>query len=268
MAEPRNAGGGISAAQSLRLTQISKANAHLCDVLFIPGERLGMCLASAPNERTCKMVNPARTFAIGITAATLILAGCANPDGTYNQTGTGLLVGGLAGAATGQAIGGTPESTLIGGAIGAAVGGAIGANMAQQERELRRSLAGTGADITNTGSYLMVSLPESVTFRTASAVVDPSFRPALRSVAESLRRHPNSSVRVIGHTDNVGTASYNAQLSQERAMAVARELIVAGTPGGRISVSGRGYNEPIASNQTAAGRAQNRRVEIIITPNN
>lgn len=214
------------------------------------------------------MDNRARTIALVIATASLTLAGCANPDGSTNQTATGAVIGGLTGAAAGQMIGGDARATVIGGAVGAAVGGAIGAQMATQERELRRSLAGTGAEVTNTGSQLRVILPEAVTFRTASAVVDPGFRPALRSVADSLRRHPASTVRVVGHTDNVGSAAYNIQLSQDRALAVARELIAARTPASRISVSGRGFNEPITSNATAAGRAQNRRVEIVITPTN
>ena len=205
---------------------------------------------------------------IALATAGLTLAGCANPDGTANQPGTGAIIGGLTGAAAGQIVGGDTRATVVGGALGAAVGGAIGARMAAQERELRSSLAGTGADITNTGSQLRVILPEGVTFRTASSVVDPGFRPALRSVADSLRQHPASTVRVVGHTDNVGSAADNNQLSQERALAVARELIVGGTAASRITVSGRGFYEPITSNATAAGRAQNRRVEIVITPTN
>jgi len=121
--------------------------------------------------------------------------------------------------------------------------------------------------ITYTGNDIRVILPEGVTFRTGSSVVDPAFLPALRAVSDSLRRHPDTLVRVVGHTDNVGTAAYNAQLSQDRALAVARVLIANGTSANRIVVSGRGLYEPIASNATAAGRAENRRVEIIITPN-
>jgi len=209
-----------------------------------------------------------KSMAMAVAAASLTLAGCTYNDGTANRPATGALIGGLTGAAAGQAIGGDTKATLIGGAIGAAVGGAIGTQMANQERELRQSLAGTGADVTNTGSQLRVILPEAVTFRTASSVVDPGFRPALRTVSESLRRHPASTVRVVGHTDNVGSAAYNNQLSAERAMAVARELVASGTAASRITVSGRGFNEPITSNSSAAGRAQNRRVEIVITPTN
>jgi outer membrane protein OmpA-like peptidoglycan-associated protein len=203
----------------------------------------------------------------GVLAAALALGGCANLDGTANQPATGAIIGGLTGAAAGQIIGGDTQSTVIGGAIGAAIGGAIGAQMEAQERELRGALAGTGVAITNTGQDIRVILPEAITFRTASSTVDPSFRPALRAVAESLRQHPNSTVLVVGHTDNVGTAAFNNQLSEDRAMAVARELVAFGTRAARIRVLGRGFFEPIATNATVAGRAQNRRVEIIITPN-
>jgi len=200
-------------------------------------------------------------------AGTILLAGCAYPDGQVNRPGSGALIGGLAGGAAGQIVGGNTEASLIGGLLGAAVGGAIGANMAEQERDLRSQLAGTGAEVTNTGSDLRVILPEAVTFQTNSSVVDPAFRPALQQVSASLQRHPDSRVRVIGHTDNVGTVVYNNTLSLERALAVARALIETGTDAERVSAGGRGLHEPIVSNTTAAGRAQNRRVEIVITPN-
>lgn len=200
-----------------------------------------------------------RLIGAGVLAASFALGGCENIDGTSNQPATGAIIGGLTGAAAGQIIGGDTQSTVI--------GGAIGAQMETQERELRRSLAGTGVAVTNTGQDIRVILPESVTFRTDSSTVDPSFRPALRAVSESLRQHPNSTVLVVGHTDTVGTAAYNKQLSEERAMAVANELVAFGTSASRIRVLGRGFEEPIATNATVAGRAQNRRVEIIITPN-
>lgn len=208
-----------------------------------------------------------KRISIALIAGTLVLAGCANPDGTDNQPGTGVIIGGLTGAAAGQIIGGDTRSTVIGTAIGAAIGGAIGGQLQAQERELQRSLAGSGALIVNNGTDLRVILPEGVTFRTGSSVVDPAFGPALRAVADSLRRHPDTLVRVVGHTDNVGGAAYNNQLSQDRALAVARELIGHRIAAARIMVSGRGFYEPVASNASAAGRAENRRVEIIITPN-
>ena len=202
-----------------------------------------------------------------LSAATVItLAGCTYNDGTPNQPATGAVIGGVTGVATGNAIGDDTRSADDGGAIGVAVGGAIGANMAQQERELNQQLAGSGAVITNTGSQLRVILPEGVTFPTGSATVASSFLPALREVARSLNTHRNSTVRVVGHTDNVGSAAYIQQLSQDRALAVARILIRDGVSASRITYSGRGYNEPVTTNATAVGRAQNRRVEIMITP--
>lgn len=201
-------------------------------------------------------------------AAALTLTGCTYNNGMPNQPATGALIGGATGAVLGQAIGHDTKATAIGAVVGAAVGGAIGADMARQERELNQQLAGSGAVITNTGSQLRVILPEGVTFPTGSATVASSFLPALREVARSLNAHKNSTVRVVGHTDNVGSATYNKQLSQDRALAVARILISYGVSSSRITYSGRGFDEPITSNATAAGRAQNRRVEVVITPTN
>jgi outer membrane protein OmpA-like peptidoglycan-associated protein len=177
-----------------------------------------------------------KTLAIAVTAVALALTGC-----TYNAAPV------------------APPT------VGAAVGGM---KMAVQERELRQSLAGTGASLTNTGSQLRVILPESITFAAGSSELDPAIRPAMRSVSDSLDQHPSSTVRVVGHNDNVGSAAHNSQLSRDRALAVARDLIATGTAASRVTVSGRGANEPITSNASAAGRAQNRRVEIVITPTN
>lgn len=198
----------------------------------------------------------------------IALTGCTYNTGAPNQPATGALIGGATGAAIGTAIGHDTKSAIIGGAIGAAVGGAIGTDMARQERELNQQLAGSGAVITNTGSQPRVILPEAITFSTGSATVAPSFLPPLREIARSLKAHQNSTIRVVGHTDNVGSASYNDQLSRDRALAVARILIRDGVAANRITYSGRGFQEPITSNASAAGRAQNRRVEVVITPTN
>ncbi|MDP1667619.1 OmpA family protein [Phaeovulum sp.] len=202
-----------------------------------------------------------------IAAAALALGACTNVDGTQNQAGTGAIIGGLTGAAAGQIIGGNTQGTIIGGAIGAGIGAAIGNQLDNQERELRQSLAGTSAGIVNTGSALIVSLPEAITFDFGSAVVHQNFRASLASVSRSLQNHPNTSIRVVGHTDNVGTLAINQQLSEQRALAVAQILVNTGTPSARVRYLGRAFYEPIASNASAAGRAANRRVEIIITPN-
>ncbi len=204
---------------------------------------------------------------LSLTAA-LAMSACTYNNGLPNRPANGVLIGGLTGAAIGNAIGDDRQSTIIGGIAGATIGGIIGENMARQERELNQQLAGSGARITNTGSQLRVILPEDVTFPTGSDQVDPNFYPALREVARSLNAHPDSTVRVVGHTDNVGSEAYNRQLSVDRALSVARILIRYGVSSTRITYSGRGFSEPITSNSTASGRAMNRRVEVIITPTN
>jgi outer membrane protein OmpA-like peptidoglycan-associated protein len=211
-------------------------------------------------------------------AAILGLAACQDSttriqDPNYRaQNGalTGAVFGGILGAAAGG--GGSKEarnrSLLLGAALGAAAGGAIGANLDQQAADLRNNLGNPNVTVTNMGSYLLVNLPESVTFATDSAAVRPDLASDVRSVAANLVSYPNSTIQVIGHTDNTGTAAYNFDLSQRRAIAVRDILLGAGVPSNRLSAVGAGEDRPVATNLTTSGRAQNRRVEIIITPKN
>jgi outer membrane protein OmpA-like peptidoglycan-associated protein len=179
----------------------------------------------------------------------------------------GAVIGGLLGAATrrgdGQA---NLRSALVGAAIGAAAGGAIGATLDKQAADLRNNLGNPNVTVTNMGKYLLVNLPDDVLFATDSATVNSGLRSEISSIAANLMSYPNSTIKVLGHTDNVGTAAYNADLSQRRAIAVADILVGSGVPSSRVSAIGLGEDQPIASNTTTSGRAQNRRVEIIITP--
>lgn len=190
------------------------------------------------------------------------------PNQTPDQTRQGALlgagVGAVAGALTGDNRDERIENALIGAAVLGAAGGAIGAALDRQEAELRAQL-GSGT-VVNTGDQLVVTLPNDVLFGFDSAAVSIQSQNDLRAVAASLNRYPNSIVNVIGHTDNVGDAAYNQNLSEQRARAVANVLIGAGVSAGRINIVGRGEDQPAASNQTSDGRAQNRRVEIVITP--
>ncbi len=136
-----------------------------------------------------------------------------------------------------------------------------------QERELREATAGSGLTVTRDGQTLIVALPEAITFATGSAVVRANLVASIAAVSRNLQMHRNSTVLVEGHTDNVGSYAVNQDLSERRALAVARILINNGTQSQRVSAIGRAYSAPVATNSTAAGRAQNRRVAIIITPN-
>jgi len=131
---------------------------------------------------------------------------------------------------------------------------------------LNRDL-GNNIDVINTGDELIVRMPQDILFAFDSDRVRPDLRADLFTLADSLQRYPDTTVQIIGHTDNVGSASYNQNLSERRASSVGSVLVNAGVPGSRLRIFGAGEDQPIASNLTEEGRAQNRRVDIVIRPN-
>lgn len=179
--------------------------------------------------------------------------------------------GATIGAALGGILGATSKDdklakAAVGAAIGGAIGGAIGQQLDKQAADLRQDLGNDNVQIVNTGSQLVVTMPQDILFSTDSAVVVPSLQDDLRTLAYNLQDYPSTTVQVIGHTDNTGSAAYNQELSSRRASAVATILTANGVAPGRVVAFGRGEDAPIATNLTPDGRAQNRRVEIIITP--
>ncbi len=210
------------------------------------------------------MAFPLRTAGLGLAA--LALVGCATPNPAVDNHATGALLGAAAGAAAGNLIRGDSRGTLVGAAAGALAGAAIGNALDRQAAELQQGLAGSGAGVVNTGSQLVVNLPEAITFATGSAALDRAFVDEIALVAASLGRYPETTVEIIGHTDNVGSENYNLGLSQRRAQAVADVLLAEGVAPWRIRTRGVGFSRPVATNDTEAGRAANRRVEIVITP--
>ncbi|WP_373354821.1 OmpA family protein [Pseudoroseicyclus sp. CXY001] len=206
----------------------------------------------------------ASALAVGLTACAPV------PGQTDENASQGALIGGAIGAVGGALAGDNSRERLrnavIGGAAGAVVGGAAGTALDRQEAELRNQL-GANVGITNTGSSLIVTMPNDILFPVDSATLTGQLQSDLRALAGSLNSYPNSRVQVIGHTDSDGEASYNQGLSERRAQAVASVLINAGVSPARLSTVGRGEDAPVASNLDAAGKAQNRRVEVVITPN-
>lgn len=203
---------------------------------------------------------------LAVMTAAFALTACVEPG---EKTRQGAATGAALGAAAGLVFGkGERKDDVIKGALaGGLVGGAIGNRLDAQERALRGSIGNSGALITNTGSELIVTLPESITFETDSTYVRPSIQSTLTKLADNLNQYPDTTVDVIGHTDNVGTESYNQDLSSRRAAAVSGILIRSGVSSRRIRAYGRGERDPIATNLTPEGRAQNRRVELVIIPN-
>ncbi len=217
-------------------------------------------------------------------ASMVALGACTTPMGTTGGTAAvGTPTGGMsraqqgaiAGAATGAILGAVRDSdgnnkardAARGAIVGGLAGAAVGATLDAQQRALQSQIATPGVQVVNTGTTLNVVLPEGVLFATDSAAVSGPAQSDLLAVAQNLRQYPNSTVQVIGHTDSTGEAAYNLQLSQRRAQSVANILIAGGVQSQRIAAGGQGESQPVASNDTPAGRSQNRRVEIIIRPN-
>ena len=208
-------------------------------------------------------------------SALLILSGCVTPESAANSkpgdnTTAGTIMGGLIGAIAGMEMsskGDRKKGAIVGAIVGAAAGNAIGQTLDEQAADLRRDLNNNQVNVTNTGSELIVTMPQDILFALDSAAVRSDLRRDLGVVAGNLQAYPNSTISIEGHTDNTGTANYNRILSQRRANAVADILVNNGVPPARLYAVGRGENEPVASNLSATGRAQNRRVEFVIRPN-
>ena len=194
--------------------------------------------------------------------ASVVLSGCAG----MSQQQKGAVIGATTGAAVGGVIGNQTGSTARGAIIGAVVGGAAGAvighQMDQQAKELQQNIP--GATIARVGEGIAVTFASGILFPFNSTEILPDGRTNLQQLASSLEKYPNSDILIVGHTDSVGTEAYNNDLSQRRALAAQSYLQTLGVPANRLQATGRGESEPIQSNDTDAGRAQNRRVEIAI----
>lgn len=213
-------------------------------------------------------------FPLALAAASLTFVAACDPAGPNEMQNTqqGAMIGAGAGALLGAITNndGTVrernQAALIGAALGAGVGAGVGNSLDRQAEELRRALR-SDVGVSNNGNNLVVVLSQDLLFATNSTQVSGASQNELRIVANSLRQYPNTTVNVIGHTDNVGDAAFNQGLSERRAQAVAAILMSSGVSPARVRSIGAGENNPIASNLNAAGRQMNRRVEIVITPN-
>ena len=205
--------------------------------------------------------------ALGLAACTPVDQYSADPNTRTKQGAlTGAAIGAGLGVLTGDGGKDKLDRAVVGGALGALAGGVVGANLDKQAAELQSQLSDSRIRVINEGNQLRVVVPNGLLFATDSDVVQGSIQNDLYALAGNVNRYPNSRVEVIGHTDNTGSAAYNEDLSRRRAAAVGSILINAGVSGGRIATYGRGEDAPVASNLTAEGRAQNRRVEILIIP--
>ncbi|MGT8857949.1 OmpA family lipoprotein [Enterobacter sp. 186315] len=208
-----------------------------------------------------------------IVSGTLAISGCTtNPytgEREAGKSGIGAGIGSLVGAGIGALSSSKKDrgkGALIGAAAGAALGGGAGYYMDVQESKLREKMQGTGVSVTRNGDNIILNMPNNVTFDSSSATLKPAGANTLTGVAMVLKEYPKTAVNVFGFTDNTGSLDLNNRLSQQRADAVSSELITQGVAANRINSKGMGPSNPIASNSTAEGKAQNRRVEITLSP--
>jgi len=184
-------------------------------------------------------------------------------ESKVSKTAWGTGIGAAVGAGLGAIVGGE-KGALIGAGIGGAAGAATGGYMDIQERKLREKLAGTGVQVARDGDNIRLIMPNSITFDTNNDVMKTTANAALDSVAIVANEYNKTKLQIVGHTDSSGNDKINIPLSQRRAMTVANYLAMRGVAANRLHAIGVGASQPIASNATAEGKAQNRRVEIIL----
>ena len=215
-----------------------------------------------------------RKTLIAFSVAAFGLSGCMTYEPYTGEQKTssatkGSVIGAIGGAAVGAATSSRSDrgkGALIGAAGGAAVGGGIGYYMDRQEAQLRQRLEGTGVRVIRNGDQIELVMPGNITFDTSQSTIRPSFTGVLESVALVLKEFDKTVIQIDGHTDSTGADGYNQLLSERRAGSVRDFLLNQGVAPARTRATGYGPRQPIASNATAAGREQNRRVELTLVP--
>jgi len=222
--------------------------------------------------------NPAQTSvtrkSVALFISATLIVGCSTTDPftgekEVNKTSQGALWGALGGALLGAATAGKKnrQATILRAAgIGAVAGGGVGLYMDKQEDKLRKKLQGTGVSVTRDGDNIILNMPSNITFDSDSHNLKKEFNKTLDSVVLVLNEYKSTMITVMGHTDSTGSNEYNQNLSVQRALSVANYLASKGVAEQRLAASGYGEAFPIAPNNTSAGRARNRRVEVQLEP--
>jgi len=213
-------------------------------------------------------------FRLGIVIISLFIFGCTTTDPYTGEqkassTAKGAGIGAIAGAVVGAATSSDKDrdrGIITGAVVGAAAGGGIGYYMDKQEAKLREELQGSGVQVRREGNTIHLVMPGNITFDSSSYNIRSEFYSVLDSVAKVLKEFKKTSILVSGHTDSTGSVALNQTLSEQRAGSVGSYLKQRGVAQGRVHTVGYGYRYPIASNDTAAGRQQNRRVELKLEP--
>lgn len=212
-----------------------------------------------------KMLNKKSIAALALSA-TLVLTGCGLSN-TAKGTGIGAGAGALIGAGVGRVLGNTAIGAAIGGVVGGTAGALIGKKMDKQKKELEEQVKNAKIESVNDGQAIRVTFDSGILFATNSSTLTTTSQTSLRNFAANLKVNDQTDLLIIGHTDNTGSDRINDPLSLNRASSVRTFLAGQGVSSNRMRVEGKGSREPVADNSTAAGRKENRRVEVYILPN-
>ena len=211
------------------------------------------------------MLNKKSIAALALSA-TLILSGCGLSN-TAKGTGIGVGAGAIIGAGVGRVLGNTAIGAAIGGVVGGTAGALIGKKMDKQKKELEEQVKNAKIESVNEGQAIRVTFDSGILFATNSSTLTSTSQNNLRNFAANLKVNDQTDLLIIGHTDNTGSDRINDPLSLNRASSVRSFLSSQGVASNRMRVEGKGSHEPVADNSTAAGRKENRRVEVYILPN-
>jgi outer membrane protein OmpA-like peptidoglycan-associated protein len=211
-----------------------------------------------------------------MVSCALLVGACKSAQKTgdksgMNKTEKGAVIGATSGAVVGGMIGNKKNNTALGAIFGAVAGGAVGAvignRMDKQAKEMEADLGNT-ATVERVGEGIKLTFDSQLLFDFGKSDLKQGNKDDLRKLAQTLSEYPETEVLIVGHTDNVGSDSFNKTLSKKRARAVSSQLSDAGVKNSRLSIVGKGESQPVVSNDTDGNRSQNRRVEIAIYANN
>lgn len=207
------------------------------------------------------LLNRSQVAILALSAVVALSSGCANMTEAQRSAAIGAGVGGLAGVA----IGDSGKSAAIGAGLGALGGYIWSTQMAQKKAAMEQATAGTGVGVTQTAdNQLKLNIPSDISFDTGRSDIKSNLRPVLDQFAQGLSNQPSTEIRIVGHTDSTGSDAVNNPLSFSRAASARDYLVSRGVDSRRIQIDGRGSREPIADNNSDAGRAANRRIEIFL----
>jgi outer membrane protein OmpA-like peptidoglycan-associated protein len=205
------------------------------------------------------------TLGLAFATSAMLFQSCASATKTQKGAVIGAAAGGTIGAIIGKKAGNTAVGAIIGGAVGGTAGAVIGRRMDRQAEEIKQTVP--NAEVIREGEGIIVKFDSGILFDVDQANLKPAAKSNIESLATSLKNNPQTNILIVGHTDASGTDAYNYKLSERRAASVKSYAVSQGIAASRLTTEGRGETEPISDNTSDTGKAQNRRVEIVIVAN-